>query len=121
MKIIIAGSRHLTDNKWLEVINDCIKNSKFDITEIVSGGCRGIDQFAIEWAKKASIPYKVYEASWNRHGRAAGPIRNEKMAKYADGLIAIWMNSSRGTSNMIDNMKKLNKPTFIYTKVDIKK
>lgn len=121
MKVVIAGSRHLTDVKYLDIIQECIKRSKFEITEVVSGGAKGIDQFAIEWAKKTFIPYKVYQPLWDAYGKAAGPLRNRQMADYADGLIAIWDNSSRGTANMIDEMKKLNKPVFVYTKLDIKK
>ena len=40
----------------------------------------------------------------------AGPLRNEKMARVADALIAFWDGKSRGTKNMIDlaNMKGIS-------------
>ena len=40
MKVIIAGSRNFTDYK---VLQDAIKNSGFKITEVVSGGAKGVD------------------------------------------------------------------------------
>lgn len=36
------------------------------------------------------------------------------MAGYADALIAIWDGKSRGTAHMIETMKKLGKPTFVF-------
>lgn len=45
---------------------------------------------------------KVFEADWNKHGKAAGPIRNKEMVSESDGLIAFWDGKSRGTKNAID-------------------
>ena len=44
----------------------------------------------------------LYPADWERHGRAAGPIRNEEMAEVSDALIAFWDGKSRGTKSMIE-------------------
>ena len=51
---------------------------------------------------------------WNRYGRKAGILRNRKMAKYADALIAVWDGLSRGTANMIAEMEALGKPVFRF-------
>ena len=56
---------------------------------------------------------KYIYLDWNKHGKAAGPIRNRQMAEYADCLIAVWDGKSRGTKNMIDEMNKLMKPVFL--------
>ena len=56
---------------------------------------------------------ELFPADWDKHGRAAGPIRNKQMADYADVLIAVWDGKSRGTKNMIDEMNKLMKPVYI--------
>ena len=47
-------------------------------------------------------------------GRSAGPLRNATMANYADALIALWDNKSRGTKNMIDVANKLGLRVSIY-------
>jgi hypothetical protein len=31
------------------------------------------------WAGAAAVPIDVYVAQWKKHGRAAGPIRNQRM------------------------------------------
>jgi len=110
MKVIIAGSRSIED--WT-IVATAIRNSPFKITEVVSGGARGVDNLAESLADLHGMPVKLFPADWNKHGKAAGPIRNKQMAEYADCLIAIWDGESKGTSNMIQEMQKLNKPVHI--------
>lgn len=76
-------------------------DSGFQITEVVSGGQRGVDAMGEIWAESKNIPVHVEEADWILYGRAAGPIRNRKMAEYADALIAVWDGHSRGSLSMI--------------------
>ena len=56
---------------------------------ICSGGCpKGGDRFAVIIHKQRAIPYLEFPADWDRHGKAAGHIRNADIAKYSDILIA---------------------------------
>ena len=41
---------------------------------------------------------KRFPADWDKHGRAAGPIRNAQMARYADA-VALFP-GGRGTASM---------------------
>lgn len=38
------------------------------------------------WAKENGIPVRVFPADWGTHGKAAGPMRNWQMARYADAV-----------------------------------
>lgn len=102
MRIIIAGSRTLEDKHGVfQILNNCIPS--WPITEVVSGTARGIDKLGEQWAESKGIPVKRFPADWNGpHKKAAGFIRNEEMAAYAHGLIAIWDGKSNGTRDMID-------------------
>lgn len=118
MKVIIAGSRTIEDYKLLK---RAINSSEFNITEIISGGAQGVDRMGERYAKEAGIDLVIMPANWKKHGKAAGPIRNEKMAAYASsdknirgGLIALWDGKSRGTKNMIDNAEKYKLNKFVY-------
>ena len=66
------------------------------------------ERFAGEYGLKL----KVFPADWNKHGRAAGPIRNRDMAEYADCLVAF--EGGRGTQNMIKTAKELGLKVYDF-------
>lgn len=111
MKTIIAGSRGITEFKTVE---QAIKNSRFKITEVVSGTAIGVDQLGELWASENDIKIKRFPANWEKYGRSAGFIRNAEMANYADALIAVWDGRSKGTKNMINNAKLKNLELYIH-------
>lgn len=111
MRVIIAGSRDITDYKQVEA---AYLSSNIPITEIVSGGARGVDALGEQVAKNFGIPIKVFPADWDKHGKRAGPLRNIQMAEYADGLIAIWDGKSKGTKHMIDQANKQGLVVYIF-------
>lgn len=49
MKTIIAGSRTITDQAYIESI---IEKSYLDITEVVCGEAKGVDLAGRRWAEK---------------------------------------------------------------------
>jgi hypothetical protein len=111
MKVIIAGGRDFTNYALVE---DAIKCSAFEITQVVSGKAKGVDTLGEVWALANNIPVEAFPADWSQHGRAAGPIRNREMAEYADALIAIWDGESKGTANMIQQARNKRLNVFIY-------
>jgi hypothetical protein len=114
-KIIIAGSRGFNDYNLLsEKLNTLLKNKIKEYTIVViSGGARGADTLGEVWAAKNKHEFKRFPADWDKYGKKAGYIRNEQMANVADVLVAFWDGVSKGTSNMIDIMNKLNKPVRV--------
>jgi len=110
MKVIIAGSRTISD---FFVVKTAIEKSGFEITEVVSGNAAGVDRLGERWAVQNNILITKFPADWNKHGKAAGFIRNREMAEYADALIAVWNGESAGTKDMIDQMKQRGKPIFV--------
>jgi hypothetical protein len=111
MKTIIAGGRNFHD---YEVVREAINESQIPISTVVSGGASGVDTLGERYAEEMNLPLNVYIPDWETHGRAAGPIRNRKMAENAEALIAIWDGQSRGTKNMIETATKLG--LLVYVK-----
>lgn len=111
LSVIVAGSRSILDclspAGQRRLVAEAVAESGFPVAEIVSGTARGVDQLGEEWADEHGIPVERFPADWDTHGRAAGPIRNEEMAKYADALVAIHVDESRGTADMIDTARDL--------------
>lgn len=97
--VIVAGSRDITD---FSTVQGAINDSPFKPDEIVSGGARGVDSLGEQWAEYHDVPDKVFEADWDEHGNAAGPIRNEEMAEYADAAVLVWDGESMGTRSMFE-------------------
>jgi len=111
-KVIIAGGRDFTNYQMVEDHCDRILKNKENI-EIVSGGATGVDALAETYSVKKGFQFIKFSANWKEYGKAAGPIRNRQMAKYADALIAFWNGQSRGTKNMIELAAKESLKTRI--------
>lgn len=112
MRVIVAGSRNFNNYKMLQEKLDAILANQEEII-IVSGEAKGADQLGERYAKEQGYHIHSYPAAWEIHGRKAGMIRNEKMAKNADALVAFWDGKSRGTQNMITTAKRHNLPVRV--------
>lgn len=103
-RVIIAGGREFQDYALVKQKCDYYLQNKLqtDTVIIVSGHATGADSLGERYASEKGLSVELHPADWAKHGRAAGPIRNEEMALVADALIAFWDGQSRGTKNMID-------------------
>ena len=106
MKIALIGSRNL-------IVKDLGRYLPENVTEIVSGGARGIDTCAREYAKSHGIKLTEFLPEYEKYGRSAPLKRNLKIIDYADLIIAFWDGQSRGTKFVIDNCKKRNKKVTV--------
>lgn len=121
MKVLVCGSRHFNDYDFLgtSLWRLYQERENFNITEIIHGGARGADTLAGEWAKNHNCPVRVFPADWEKHGKAAGPIRNAQMLKEGQPnlVVAFLAPDSRGTKNMIDQATKAGVPVKV---IDVK-
>lgn len=78
--------------------------------EIVCGEAKGADSLGKRYAKEHGCAIKSFPADWNKNGKAAGPIRNEEMAIYAEGggAVVFWDGESKGSLDMINRAKAHN-------------
>lgn len=111
MRIAVVGCRHFNNRALFERIMK--KYVKHDDLIITSTKCEGADGLARKYAREQGRLILTYEALWNLYGKAAGPIRNKKMASACDVVIAFWDHSSIGTGNMIEEANKMGKKVII--------
>jgi hypothetical protein len=112
VNVIIAGSRTFEDYEYLK---GCISTLDYiEIDEIVSGGAKGADELGERYAEEKRLPCRIIPADWDEYGNAAGPIRNEIMSEYADCLILFYDGQSKGSTNMLNCMRKLKKPIYVF-------
>lgn len=109
VRVIICGGRHFKDYDRLEsTMNDVMSKITpwCDVIEIVSGHCEGADQLGELYAKNHGLPCKVFPAQWKKFGKAAGPIRNSEMVKYASEaempvVVAFRSPRTKGTNDTV--------------------
>lgn len=106
-RVIIAGGRTFKDYNRLSAVCDYMLQNQSEI-EIVSGTAMGADKLGEKYAQERGYKIVRFPAEWDRYGKAAGFIRNEEMAKYANALIAFWDGRSKGTQHMINLAEKYN-------------
>ena len=107
MKVAIVGSRNL-------YVNDLEKYLPERVSEIVSGGAKGIDKSAADYAISHNIKLKEFLPEYKRYGKSAPLKRNLEIIKYSDLVIAFWDGKSKGTKYVIENCKKLNIKLIIH-------
>ena len=111
MNIGIVGSRDFKDRDLLEFILKKIIHDEKVI--IVSGGARGADKLAEEFADKYNIPKIIHKPDWLKYGKRAGYIRNKLIVRDSNIIIAFWDGKSKGTKYTIKLTKEAGKPVII--------
>lgn len=102
-RLIIAGGRDFDDYELLSRHAYEFTHSLDDDTiTVISGGAKGADSLGERWAAEALLELVVVKAEWDKHGKAAGPKRNQQMAELGTHLLAFWDGQSKGTRDMID-------------------
>ncbi|MDE7389800.1 MAG: DUF2493 domain-containing protein [Lachnospiraceae bacterium] len=107
MKVAVIGSRGL-------IVDNLKKYLPVGVTEIVSGGARGVDSSAREYAISHGIKLTEFIPEYHKFGRIAPLRRNSTIIEYSDLIIAFWDGQSRGTKYVIDNCKKCGKPILVF-------
>ena len=107
MKVAIVGSRNI----FIENFDRYLTK---DVTEIVSGGAKGVDFCAKKYAQTHNISYKEFLPDYKKYGKAAPLYRNNEIIAYSDKVLAFWDRTSKGTKYVIQKCQKQNKPLEIY-------
>lgn len=107
MKVAVIGSRGLS-------VSDLGRYLPENTTEIVSGGAKGVDTSAREYALEHGIKLTEFLPEYTRFGRSAPLKRNITIIEYSDIVLAFWDGKSRGTKFVIDNCRKLGVEVRVY-------
>src|SRR3990172_5412274 len=104
MRILVCGGR---DYANISAVRHALGSlhAKRGITLIIEGGAMGADRIAREWAIASGIQHQTFSADWKAHGKAAGPLRNDRMIAEGmpDGVVAFP--SGRGTADMANKAR----------------
>lgn len=74
--------------------------------KIIHGACpTGADRVADKWAERNMMPRRRIAADWDKHGKAAGPMRNQAMVDLKPSY-AIAFPGGRGTQDCVQRCDK---------------
>ena len=107
MRVAVIGSRGLS-------VQDMGRYLPEATSEIVSGGAKGVDASAREYALAHDIRLTEYLPEYERYGRGAPLKRNITIIENSDLVLAFWDGKSRGTKFVIENCKKRNVPVKVF-------
>lgn len=100
MKILVCGGRAFNDQTSLFNFLDSFQYVMGMVDVVIHGDAPGADQLAGQWARSHGITELKFPADWNKHGKAAGPIRNSIMLTEKPDFV-IAFPGGRGTRNMV--------------------
>ncbi len=103
MRVAVVGSRSLT----VPNLEDYLPP---ETTEIVSGGAKGVDQCAKEYALQHRLKYTEFPPDYARYQRAAPIKRNDEIIRYAELVLIFWDGKSNGSARTIRRCGELNVP-----------
>lgn len=106
MKLLICGGRDYHDQATVSMRLDEIHAQEGPITLLIQGGAIGADKCAFEWSKTREVPCVNVPAKWNKHKKAAGPIRNQYMLDEFEPDKVLAFPGGSGTANMVSKAKK---------------
>ncbi len=100
MRILVCGGRDYADIPALDTALDAI-HAQRPVTRLIHGAARGADSLAAAWARSRGIPTLPFPADWNKHGKAAGFLRNATMLREGCPDLVVAFPGGKGTAHMV--------------------
>lgn len=132
MKLGITGSRTIAQFDFIPYFT--LRDEKFrdfcrrhglgrrKITEVITGGARGIDTLAFQAAESAGIRNRLFLPDRRKFpGKMilkAYQERNKQIVERCDILLAVWNGKSSGTKNTLSYAREAGKPVFLINSGD---
>lgn len=113
MRVAIIGSRNIRVANLGQYLPE-------GTTEIISGGAKGVDTCAREYAIAHGIRLTEFLPDYKRYGRGAPLKRNYSIVENAELVLAFWDGISRGTKHAMEYADKQGVPVRVI-RMDVQK
>ena len=100
-RVLVCGGQAYADQAHLAVSLEAL-NAARPFTHLIHGAASGADSLAGRWAEERGIAVRAFPAAWDRHGKAAGPLRNQQMLDESQPDLVIAFPGGRGTADMVE-------------------
>jgi hypothetical protein len=111
MRVLVCGGRGYDNTDHVHNTLLDIHHKRGPISCVIHGCATGADNEAMIWAQSMDglggkrIRHAPFAADWNRHGKAAGPIRNQRMIDEGKPDLVVAFPGGRGTADMVKRAK----------------
>ena len=106
-QLLVCGGRDYDDRDHVFAVLDAL------CPEVVlQGGAQGADTLAALWAARNRRHCETMKADWKRHGKAAGPIRNQRMLDEWEPALVVAFPGGAGTEDMVRRAVKAGVPVL---------
>jgi len=110
VRVLVCGGRDYSDIERVYAVLDGI-HYKTPIKCIIEGGAKGADYLACRWSAARGLDeHARFNADWTVHGKAAGPIRNQKMVDEGKPDLVVAFPGGSGTADMVRRAKEAHIP-----------
>lgn len=108
MRVLVCGGRDYTDYRAFARAMVMAQSELGHFDTIIHGGARGADWCAHLFANSPTGEREeiCFPADWKANGRAAGPIRNQKMLDEGKPDLVVAFPGGRGTADMVSRARK---------------
>lgn len=105
MRVLVCGGRNYHDVITVEETLDDIDRKRGPIDVVIHGNAPGADHWGRVWAVESSRLEAPFRADWHTHGKAAGPLRNQRMIDEGKPDLVVAFPGGRGTADMVRRAK----------------
>lgn len=111
MKVAIVGSRSINR------INRLADYLPPETTAIISGGARGVDTIAANFARQKGLDLIEFLPNYRSFGSSAPLVRNLEIIAAADLVLAFWDGRSRGTQFVVTHCRAKGVPVRLFRSI----
>lgn len=110
MRVLVTGGRDYDDLASVCGALDELRAQHGRLT-VIQGGASGADFIARYWCGRQSSVHMINEpADWKKHGKAAGPLRNQRMLDEHKPDLVLAFEGGRGTADMVHRAEAAGVP-----------
>lgn len=105
-RVLVCGGRDFNDRDfiWNELCRLDAERGPFKV--VIHGAASGADSEAMIWAQGCGRKHAPFAADWRAHGKAAGPMRNQRMIEVGRPELVVAFPGGRGTADMVSRAER---------------
>jgi hypothetical protein len=115
LRVLVCGGRKFThleiEHELLDLLlAQCQRRDLMMV--VIQGGAPGADTIGRQWAELHGVAAINVPADWKKHGKAAGPRRNQHMIDNHHPDLCVAMPGKTGTADMVKRCEAAKIPVL---------